>query len=429
MTADPGSTDFESVDYFTSDAFVRDPYPYYEFVRSKGPAWREPHQGVVMVTGYEEATEVLRDADRYSSCNAVTGPFPGFPVPLEGDDVSELIALHRDKLPMHDQLPTLDPPVHGKHRALLMRLLTPNRLKENEEFMWRIVDRQLDEFLDSGRCEFLADYAQPFAMLVIADLLGVPEEDREDFRAHLTSGRRTGIGSTNTKAMAHNPLEYLYGRFTEYIEDRRRSPREDVLTSLAQATFPDGSLPEPIDVVRVASNLFAAGQETTVRLLVASLQILAERQDLQQQLRADSGRIPNFVEEALRFESPVKGDFRLTRVPTTIGGVDIPAGTTVMVLLGAVNRDPGRFEDAGTFDPERRNARQQMAFGLGVHSCPGGPLARTETRISLDRILSRMGEIRIDEAEHGPENARRYDYAPTFILRGLQRLHLTFDAS
>ena len=178
---------------------------------------------------------------------------------------------------MSDQLPTLDPPTHTAHRALLMRLITPGRLKENEEFMWRLADRQIDEFHANGSCEFVRDYAGPFAMLVIADLLGVPEEDHDMFRAALGGrGQRQAIGSTE-HSMAHNPLEFLYQQFTTYIEDRRRAPTGDVLTGLATATFPDGSTPEVIDVVRVAANLFAAGQETTVRLLGAALQIVGER--------------------------------------------------------------------------------------------------------------------------------------------------------
>ena len=118
-----------------------------------------------------------------------------------------------------------------------------------------------------------------------------------------------------------------------------------MLTGLATATFPDGSMPEVGDVVRVATNVFSAGQETTVRLLGAALQVLGERPDIQAQLRKDRSLLPNFIEEALRIESPVKGDFRLNRVPVNVGGVDLPAGTTVMVVQAAANRDPRRFED------------------------------------------------------------------------------------
>ena len=416
--------DFESVDYFTDGSVVADPYPYFDYLRAQSPVLREPHRGVVMVTGYDEAVAVYRDTANFSSCNSVTGPFPGFPVALEGDDVSALIEKHRDELPFSDQLPTFDPPKHGAHRSLLMKLVTPQRLRENEEFMWRLADRQLDEFHARGECEFIREFAGPFAMLVIADLLGVPEADHDSFRARLA--RQRGVGNTGGSSMAHSPLEFLYQRFTSYIEDRRREPRGDVLSGLASAKFPDGSTPEVIDVVRVAANLFAAGQETTVRLIAAALLFIGERAELREWLREDRTRIPNFVEETLRIESPVKGDFRLSRVPATIGGVSIPAGTTVMVLNGAANRDPSRFDEPGELRPERANARDHLAFGLGNHSCPGAPLARAEGRVSLGRILDRMGEIRISEKEHGPPGARRYEYAPTYILRGLQRLGLEF---
>src|ERR1700754_1700333 len=145
--------DLTSIDFFRDGRLTDDPYPFYEALRNKCPVSREDHYGVTMVTGWQEAVDVYNDAETFSSCNSVTGPFPGFPVPLEGDDVSALIDAHRDELPMSDQLPTLDPPVHTAHRALLMRLITPKRLKENEEFMWRLADRQIDEFLASGSCE------------------------------------------------------------------------------------------------------------------------------------------------------------------------------------------------------------------------------------------------------------------------------------
>jgi len=419
-------SDFEDVDFFTDKALIADPYPYFEALRQKCPVQREPHKNVVMVTGYDEAMAVYHDTERFSSCTAVTGPFPGFPVPLEGDDVSDVIEQYRDQLPFSDQLPTMDPPIHTAHRGLLLRLITPKRLKENEAFMWRLADRQIDEFLEYGRCEFIADYASPFALLVIAELLGVPEEDYAVFREALGPGQRGNLGSTKGESLAHKPLEFLYEQFTAYVEDRRANPRDDVLTGLATATFPDGSTPEVMDVVRVAANLFAAGQETTVRLLGAALQFIAERPDLQQLLRDEPDRIPNFVEEALRIESPVKGDFRLSRVPVTVGGVDLPAGTTVMVVNGAANRDPRRFTEPDEFRVDRGNAREHVSFGHGIHTCPGAPLARAEGRVSIERILDRMSDIRISEAEHGPPNARRYKYVPTFILRGLTNLHLEF---
>ncbi|HYA67970.1 MAG TPA: cytochrome P450, partial [Acidimicrobiales bacterium] len=365
-------TEFDEIDFFRDKELVADPYPYYDFLRGECPVRPEPHHGVVMVTGYDEALAVYHDPQLFSSCNSVTGPFPGFPVPLQGDDVSDLIERYRDQLPMSDQVITFDPPKHTDHRGLLMKLLTPGRLKENESFMWEYADRQIDEFIDKGNCEFVSEFASPFAMLVIADLLGVPREDHALFRKNLS--RTTGLGSTGDDTLAHSPLEFLYQQFSMYVEERRREPRNDVLSGLAGATFRDGSVPEVIDVVRVAANVFAAGQETTVRLLAAALRHLGEHPELQQRLRSERHRIPNFVDEMLRFEGPVKGDFRLARRATTVGGVDIPAGTTVMVLNAAANRDPRKFERPGVFDPDRDNARHHIAFGHGVHVCPGAPL-------------------------------------------------------
>jgi cytochrome P450 len=425
---------YETVDFFTDQSLVEDPYPYFEHLRSKCPVVATPHYGVVAVSGYDEATEIYRNLDTFSSCNSVIGPFASFPVPLEGDDVSEIIDRHRDQLPMNEHMVTMDPPMHTRERALLMRLLTPKRLKENETFMRRAVDQQLDEFIDDGRCEFISAYAQPFAMLVVADVLGVPEEDHKTFR-HFFGLAATpgGIGGASDHDGAAdggqqplNMLDSLDDWFAKYIEDRRRTPHHDVLADLAEAKYPDGSTPEVASVVRTATFLFAAGQETTARLLATCLKYLAEDPDLQDELRSHRERIPDFIEEALRIESPVKADFRMARRAATVGGVDIAPGTPVMLLNGAANRDPRRFECPAEFRVDRPNAKEHLAFGRGAHSCPGGPLARAEGRISIERILDRMRDIRLSEEHHGPAGARRFEYEPTWVLRGLHDLHIEF---
>jgi cytochrome P450 len=174
--------------------------------------------------------------------------------------------------------------------------------------------------------------------------------------------------------------------------------------------------------------LFAAGQETTARLLAAALKYLAEHPELQHELRSNGERIPSFVEETLRIESPVKADFRLARHETTVGGVAVAAGTPVMLLNGAANRDPRHFDGPDEFRVDRPNAMDHIAFGRGAHACPGGPLARAEARISLERILHRTRDIRLSEQHHGPQTARHFNYEPTWVLRGLTDLHLEFTA-
>ncbi|MBV8965364.1 MAG: cytochrome P450 [Mycobacteriaceae bacterium] len=418
-------TDFESVDYFTDQTLIPDPYPYFDHLRATCPVLPDGAPGVVAVSGHQEALAVYKDS-AFSACVSVAGPFSGLPFEPAGDDVGALIEQHRSQIPMSEHIVTQDPPEHTRTRGLLSRLLTPKRLSENEDFMWRLADQQLDTFVSRGKCEFLDDYARPFTGLVIVDLLGIPAADHDEFTA-VFSDQVVGAVDDDTVSRTHNPLEWLDEKFSAYIADRRREPRADVLTELAQAKYPDGSTPEIIDVVRLATFVFAAGQETTTKLLSAAMQVLGERPDLQQLLRDDRSRIPAFIEETLRMESPVKSHFRLARTSTTLGDCPVSAGATVMLLPGASNRDSRKFDDPNEFRIDRPNVREHVAFGRGNHSCPGAPLARAEGRISLNRILDRMGDITINEGVHGPPGQRRYTYEPTWQMRGLTELHLQFN--
>ncbi|MDT5209584.1 MAG: hypothetical protein QOF67_1999 [Mycobacterium sp.] len=417
-------TDFETVDFFTDESLVPNPYPYFDHLRSKCPVVQATPFNVLAVTGYDEALTVYKDP-AFSSCVSVAGPFSGMPFGPDGhDDVSELIEQHRAAVPMAEHITSQDPPLHTRTRGLMNKLITPKRLKENEEFMWRLADQQLDTFIERGKCEFLADYAKPFSLLVIADLLGVPAEDHDDFRAAFALET---VGELGKEApTSHNPLQWLNDKFSAYIEDRRREPRDDVLTGLAQAKYEDGSTPEIEDVTNLSTFLFAAGTETTTKLVSSAMRVIGDNPQFQSLLRDDRSKIPAFLEETLRMESPVKAHFRMARTSTTVGDVKVPAGTTVMVLPGACNRDERKFADPNTFTPDRPNVREQIAFIRGVHSCPGAPLARAEGRISLNRILDRMSDITVSEDHHGPAGDRRYAYEPTFIMRGLSELHITF---
>jgi cytochrome P450 len=418
-------TDFDTVDFFTDESLVSDPYPYFDHLRSKCPVAQATPFNVMAVTGYDEALAIYKDS-AFSSCNSLAGPFSGFPFGPDGtDDVTELIEQHRHAAPMAEHISNQDPPLHTRTRSLLNRLITPKRLKENEEFMWRLADQQLDTFIERGSCEFLSAYAKPFSLLVIADLLGVPQHDHEEFRTVFEGQVAGELGEGTT---THNPLEWLNEKFYSYIEDRRRSPRGDVLTELAQAKHEDGSTPDIEDVMNLSTFLFAAGTETTTKLVSAAVRVLGENPQLQASLREDRSKIPAFLEETLRMESPVKAHFRMARKTTTVGGVQVPAGTTVMLLPGACNRDERKFDNPNIFDAARANVREQIAFIRGVHSCPGAPLARAEGRISMNRILDRMADIVVSDEHHGPAGRRQFDYEPTFILRGMRELHITFSS-
>lgn len=421
-------TSYETRDWFADESVAQDPYPFLAALRSQCPVQPTPHHGVIAVTGYEEVSEILRSHDTFSACVTVTGPFADFPEPLVGDDISELIDRYRHLLPQSDHMVTMDQPDHTRERALLMRLLTPGRLRENEEFIGSLADQQLDPIISAGQCEFIHQYASPLATLVIAELLGVPQEDFAELGARFgLMGGSVGDLREPAPVSQGNVLGWLAGTFTAYIEDRRRNPRDDVMSGLALAKYPDGSTPDVAAVVRTATFLFAAGQETSARMLAQAVRYLAEDLLLQDELREHPERVPNFIEETLRIEPPTKTDCRLARRTSTVAGVDIPAGATVALLLGAANHDPRKFPDPDEFHADRPNARQHLTFGRGIHTCPGSPLARAEGRISIERLLRRTRNIRLSEAHHGPAADRHFSYEPTWMLRAMEELHIEFD--
>jgi cytochrome P450 len=285
--------------------------------------------------------------------------------------------------------------------------------------MWTLAEGLIDEFVDRREVEFCGAYARPFTLLVIADLLGVLREDHATFRGWLR-GEKGTVGDPQGRHAGDRVFANLHPYFTRYIEQRRASPRDDVMSRLASVRFPDGGLPEVMDVVRIASILFAAGQETTARLLSAGMRILSEQPALAEELRSNPGAIPNFVEECLRLESPIKGSFRLALRDTKLAGVDIPTGSMLMAMVGAANRDPRVFEDPDRFDAKRSNVRRNIAFGHGEHFCPGASLARTEARISFERLLARLDDFELVDPS-------ALSYAKTFIIRGLNDLPLRFQ--
>ena len=414
-------------DFFTDQALAEDAQDYYRTLRSAGPATVEPHHGVVMVTGYEAALDVLsRQADAFSSANAVTGPLPPLPFVPEGEDITAQVRAHRGEMPWTDHLATFDGAEHQAARALVQQLLTHTRLKANEQYLRGLATRLVDGLIEQGRCEVTRDYAHALSTLVIADLLGVPEEDRDDL-VRLLGLPPTQLGGDSAEKVLSNPLAFLFERFEGYIEERRRNPRGDFMSDLAKARFKDGSAPDPALPVRLATFMFGAGQDTSARLISFSFRILGDLPEVQARLRREPGKIPEFIEEVLRYENPVKTLSRLALRPVTVAGTAIAAGQTVTVCIGGANRDPAHFAAPDAFDIDRANVRDHISFSRGTHACLGAPLARLEAKITLELFLARTSEIRVDAGMHGPAGARRYEHEPTYLLNGLRALHIEWD--
>ena len=413
-------------DYFGIDAdSLADPYRFFELARELGPVYREPRTGTYIVLGYDEVVDVARDTDRFSSIVAPTGPMTAFPGPLEGDDLTEVIERYRPEMLAAIPLLTLDPPAHGRYRPLVGRFFTPNRVKSVEPFVSALAHELIDEFAALGEVEFVHGFAGPYPLLVIADLLGVPREDQKEFKRLLQDeqpetdivGNPGGDGAAINGELA----AFILRTFTAYIEDRRQHPRDDILSSLANAAFADtGEMPTALELVAIAFVVFGAGQETTSRLFTNGMLELARRPELADRLRREPAGIEMFVEEMLRYETPVKGLFRLAKVDADIAGTPVPAGSIVMLAYAAANHDGHAFADPHAFDPQRASARPTLSFGHGAHFCPGASLARLEGRLGFGALLERLRDIRLT-GDEVPE------YVPSFVLRGLKTLHLTFQ--
>ena len=403
---------------------------YLRYLRAQGSVVREPHHGSVMVVGYDEAMQVFNQQGTvFSSCNAVNGPIPPMPFASEGDDLTALVATHRPEMPWGEHLVTYDGDFHQIHRSFLTQLLTHKRLKANEDYVSGLIDRLIDGLIDRGGCEITKDFAHALSTLVICDLLGVPEEDRDELiRVLGLPPTQVGEEANQEEKSFADPLTYLHDRFRGYMEDRLVRPQDDMLTALAQSKFKDGSSPDLATLVRLACFLFGAGQDTSARLVAFSFKVLSDFPGVQARVRADPAKlIPEFIEETLRWDNPVKTLSRLAMRPTRLGGVDIAAGTVVTVQIGGANRDPAHFADPDAFDLDRPNKRDHVSFSRGAHGCLGAPLARMEARLTLEKFLARTSDIRVSEAHHGPRGERRYAYEPTYLLNGLRELHVEWD--
>lgn len=426
---------YENADWYTDVSLVEDPHAYFDFLRAQGPVVRLPYRNAVAVVGYEESVQLMLDTEHFSEINAVTGALVELPFVPEGDDISDALAAHRKEIAFADQIVAECGSRHADLRSILSRLFTPSRLKALQPQLLATAESLIDEFHADGRVDMVRQYGGPYGALVISDLLGLSEATRQKFRALLEGAIPVPMDAT-PEDMMKNPLVGVGKDLFKMIAGRRVAnlpllrallARDDILSDLARATYPDGSKPSLVDLTGLAAFLFGAGQDTTNRLLANGLKVIATRPDIQQELRANPARIEDFLEELLRFDGSVKSGGRICRKSTTLGGVEIKAGTPILMSHMAANRDPARFPDPGKFDMDRPRIKEHLAFGRGAHTCIGAPLARREVATSIERLLARMGNIRLSEAHHGPEGARHFQYEPTYVLRALASLHLEFD--
>jgi cytochrome P450 len=389
---------------------IDDPYPFYRRLRDEAPVWQVSDTGLFTVSTFDLVSEVTGRVDDFSS--NITRLFyrddAGLPcrVPF-GEDVGQVLA-------------TADPPAHALHRGSVFPELVAKRMQTLEPDVVAIADACIDEALAHESADFMSVVGNIVPITMITRLIGFHDGDRDQLlRAAFDSTEMLGgtLSLDELGALMARSAEvqaYIAGQ----LASARQAPNDDLLGAVAHG-LSDGIF-EELGALVMLQTLLSAGGESTTSLLGSSVRILAEDQSLQDQLRARPERIPIFVEEALRLESPFRFHMRSAPRDTTLGGVDIPAESTLLLLWGSANRDPAEFEHPDRVDLGRSTPRHHVGFGRGMHHCVGAPLARMEARVVLTLLLERTQHIALDPRD--PPRwvdslmVRRHEHLPVVLV-------------
>lgn len=384
-----------------------DPYPRYAALRERAPVHRSAF-GIWTLTDYDDCQLLLRHPgvgkDFSSAMNSL------------GLSDADREAQDRFRNDRSNMLVT-DPPDHTRLRGLVTRAFTPRTVEKLRPRIIALVDELLDSF-GPGETEVMDALAFPLPVTVIGDMLGVPAEDRTLLRPLVRSVTAILELAVSPEALAE-PADAdakLGHYFADLVAERRAHPRDDLLTKLIEAEDKGDQLTEH-ELISTVILLFAAGFETTTHLIGNGLLALLRNPGELARLRADRSLVRSGVEELLRYDSPVQIAARTTYEELPVGGRSIPAGSLVLAMLGAANRDPARFHDPERLDVGRDEGAP-MSFGGGIHFCLGAALARLEGQIVLDRLLDRFGTM---ELVGGPPTVR-----DSLTLRGLTDLRVHF---
>jgi cytochrome P450 family 144 len=393
---------------FFSAASLQDPYPLYERMRVAGAVHRIGESEFYAVCGWDAVNDVIGRPEDFSANLTATMTYTA-----EGS----VEAFGMDPLGGPTQvLATADDPVHAVHRKLLVRQLSARRIRAIEQFAADTAVRLWDEALRDGHIEWMDAMANRLPMMVVGELIGVPGTDTAQL---VTWGSAVtqlleGLVSEEQLAAAGIAVMELSGYIKEQFDLAAADPEDNLLGELARACVSGEVDTVAAQVMMVI--LFAAGGESTASLLGSAAWILANRPDIQQQVRENPDLLTAFIEETLRYEPPFRGHYRHVRNGTTLAGVDLPADSHLLLLWGAANRDPAHFERPGEFLLDRAEAKGHISFGKGAHFCVGASLARLEATIVLRLLLDRTSTI--EQADVGR-------WLPSLLVRRLERLELS----
>jgi cytochrome P450 len=377
------------------------PFPIYKKMRAEQPVYHDPERDNWNIFRYKDVLWVLSDYETFSS--RFTGGEGG-----EGE-------------PFSASMIATDPPKHRQLRNLVSQAFTPRAVNALEPRIQEIVREHLEKVEGAGEMDVIQDLGYPLPVIVIAEMMGIPAEDRDKFKhwsdniVALADLR----GDVDTSAFIENPsILEMSAYFMNMIEHRRQNPGDDLISGLLKANI-DGETLNLVEMLGFCALLLVAGNETTTNLIGNAMLTFSEHPEAWDKLRTDPKLLPQALEEVLRYRSPVQSMFRVTTRELEVAGTKIPAGAPLVAWIGSANHDQDQYEQADHFRLERQ-PKGHLGFGHGIHYCLGAPLARLEAGIALGEMIKRFNRVALKDGE-------RVERMPSMLVYGLKNLHLTFE--
>lgn len=404
-----------------SPEVLADPWHHYRRLREQAPVYRDPLTGIYFISSYRAVDEAVKNWEVFSN---------RFGVALAGGEEATAAAasgmpdVGDEGYPPVDTMLTADPPEQKRFRSLIAKAFSARRVNALSDRVKAIANELADGFANDGQVELVSRFSQPLPLTVIAEQLGAPAKDLHLFR-QWTDGFLMQLGGMADEA-GHKEAQRLIREFQVYfaarLEERRTDPHDDIISDIVHAKV-DGERPLNVaEMLSILQQLLVAGNETTASAISEGIWLLMQNPDQLELVQQEPDRIPNLVEEVLRMASPTANMWRVAKETTELEGVEIPAGSMCMLRFAAADRDPAVFPDPDRFDITRENAHEHLAFGLGVHVCPGGPLARKEMVNGFETLLSRFDGFELDSTAPAPT------HRPNVLLWGFDSMPIKFRA-
>lgn len=401
-------------DFFDPEV-IESPFEFYRVLREQAPVYNLPESNIYMISRFNDIRQCVKDTKTFSSDfrHLLMGPEPS----------AEAVEIYKDGYDQVDTLLTMDPPQHKVYRSLINKVFSAKRVEKMHLYIEQIVDELIDGFIDKGECEFISEFATPLPVYVIADQLGVPRSDLKKFKgwSDAFASRLGGMASEEEEIDNARQIVEYQQYMVAVVEDRRATPRDDMISDLANTSIEDGRLMTLEELLSMIQQLLVAGNETTTSSTAGGLLSLIQMPAQMTLLREGAATVENAVEEILRLESPSAGLWRVVTKDVELNGVAIAKDSLLMLRYASGNRDEEIFEQAEDMDVCRKNADDHIAFGQGTHFCPGAMLGRKEMNVAYEKLIARLDNIQLAEGKND------LTHWPNVVLRGLKELHICFD--